>query len=113
MQDANTVIAADKPRGGPQREGEKAAGLKTSVWVKSSFQLEENQINGNQVEWLFTDRLQPLSAQTRAAGGTSGLLSTFPAATPGWSQEISDRSHSMHNTILFKMVVPGNTQTTI
>lgn len=41
---------------------------------------------GSTVEWLsFMDRLQSLSAQTWAAGGTSGLLATFPAAIPGWS----------------------------
>lgn len=81
VQDANTVTAADKPRGGSQREGGKAVGLETLVWVKSSLQLEENQINEDQLEWLsFMDRLQPLSEQTPAAGGTSGLLATVLAA---------------------------------
>lgn len=46
MQDASTVIAVDRPRGGPQRKGGKVVGLESSVWAKSSFQLEENQING-------------------------------------------------------------------
>lgn len=62
VQDASTAIAADRPRRGPQREGGKAAGLETPVWVKSFFQLEENHINGkHRVEWLsFTDCPCPL-----------------------------------------------------
>lgn len=42
VQDASTVIAADREGGGPQKEGGKAAGLETSVWIKPFFQLDEN-----------------------------------------------------------------------
>lgn len=42
MQDTGTVEAADRPRGGPQTEGRKEAGLETSeVLVNCSFQFED------------------------------------------------------------------------
>lgn len=57
MQDASTVIAADRPRGGASEGRWEAARLETPVEIKSFFQLEEKQINGK-----------------RRAGRTPGLV---------------------------------------